>query len=208
MSIGGGVRAVAGVPSGFGERMLRRLPFLYHPIARFIAAEGRLQPRVVDLGTGSGIALEHVRRHVPSARLVGLDLRHEPVRLGAAGIAFVQGDAQELPFATGSIDHVVIRSALCYCGDPAQVLREVLRVLVPGGSACITDSNPGRWRRWLIIVIGMTVLRRSYEDMAGFAERAISRQQLTAALADAGATHYRYRRIFLGTYFHLILRKL
>lgn len=48
----------------------------------------------------------------------------------------------ELPFATGSVDLVVLPHVLEFSDNPHQVLREVERVLVPEGSVIVTGFNP------------------------------------------------------------------
>jgi len=59
----------------------------------------------------------------------------------------------------------------------------------------------------LIITFGMLLLRRGYADMSGFADRALSRERLAALLSRVGVTDYEYGRLFLGTYFRLVIRK-
>jgi ubiquinone/menaquinone biosynthesis C-methylase UbiE len=49
-------------------------------------------------------------------------------------IGFVRGDFDELPFQTGSIDHVFSMEAFFYAADPHQTLTEIARVLRPGGT--------------------------------------------------------------------------
>jgi len=200
-------RDVAGVPGGRGEKRLKQLRFLYTPLVEFVASEGRGRPLVVDVGTGSGIALERIRERLPSARLIGLDIRSEPMQLGAAGLAFVRADAANLPFADESVDVVVSRSSFAYCDDHARTLNEMLRVLRPGGCAYITDANAGPFRRLLIIAAGMVLLRRDYADMSGFSDRALSRKRLAALLSQVGVADYDYGRLFFGTYFRLVVRK-
>lgn len=55
-------------------------------------------------------------------------------------------DADELPFATQSLDLVVLPHALEFSANPHQVLREVERVLLPEGHVVITGFNP--WSLW------------------------------------------------------------
>jgi ubiquinone/menaquinone biosynthesis C-methylase UbiE len=201
------MRVEAGVPGGPGEKRLQQLRFLYAPIVECVAREGRPRALVVDIGTGSGLVLQRIRERLPLATLIGLDIRSEPMRLGAAGLAFLRADAAHLPFAADSVDVVVSRSSFGYCDDHARVLTEILRVLKPGGCACVMDANAGPLRRLLIIVLGMILLRRGYADMSEFSNRALSRKRLVALLARVGVSEYDYRRVLLGTYFRLVIRK-
>lgn len=58
-----------------------------------------------------------------------------------AGVA-VKSDPHQLPFATNSLDLVVLPHVLEFDANPHQILREVDRVLVPEGSAVVTGFNP------------------------------------------------------------------
>lgn len=57
-------------------------------------------------------------------------------------VADVQCDAEELPFASQSLDLVVLPHVLEFAAHPHQLLREVERVLVPDGSVVIAGFNP------------------------------------------------------------------
>lgn len=98
--------------------------------------------RVLLTGVGTGLDLPLLpEQH----RYTGLDLTHamlrravsQPRRLDFCG---VQGDAQSLPFADASFDHVVLHLILAVVPDPAACLRETARVLAPGGSVLIFDK--------------------------------------------------------------------
>lgn len=67
-----------------------------------------------------------------------------PYRIHCAryGDAAVLGNADALPFATGSLDLVLLPHILEFSAQPHQVLREVERVLMPEGSVIISGFNP------------------------------------------------------------------
>jgi ubiquinone/menaquinone biosynthesis C-methylase UbiE len=94
---------------------------------------------VLDLGTGSGYALRALRETRDVGRSVGLDASGEMVR-NASGytdddrLDFLRGDFGHLPFRDGSVDHVWSMEAFYYAQDPDAVLRELRRVLRPGGT--------------------------------------------------------------------------
>lgn len=73
-------------------------------------------------------------RLVASNRLAGAGASDRPV-------ALVTG-FEELPFATASVDLVVLPHTLEFASEPHQVLREVDRILVPEGQVVITGFNP------------------------------------------------------------------
>ena len=111
-----------------------------HVLARMPVEDG---DRVLDLGTGSGYALRALADSTGTTRGYGLDgapemahnareytLEAEP----DADLGFVVGDFGHLPFADDSLDHVVTMEAFYYSADPVETLREVRRVLRPGGT--------------------------------------------------------------------------
>ncbi len=197
----------AGVPGGPGEKVLRRLGFLYAPLAQFVATHAGPRPIVVDVGTGSGLVLGGVRKQVPEARLIGFDIRRAPMTLGIRGVTFVQADAAHLPLVGESVDVVVSRSSFGYWHDHGTALTEILRVLKPGGVAYVVDVNAGAIQRLLIIAVGMILLGRGYADMREFCDRAVSRKLLIGLLTRVGIARYESHRLLLGTYFGLVLRK-
>jgi arsenite methyltransferase len=107
-----------------------------HALARIPIEEG---DRVVDLGTGSGYALRALRETQGAGRSVGLDGSTEMVRnaddyTDDGTIGYVAGDFHHLPFATDSVDHVWSMEAFYYAEAPVDALREVRRILRPGGT--------------------------------------------------------------------------
>lgn len=91
---------------------------------------------VLDVATGTGLVAREVSRgfHV---RVIGLDQSAEMLREAAArridALSLVRGDGQRLPFADASFDAVIHTYLLRYVDDPAVTLRELARVLRPGG---------------------------------------------------------------------------
>ncbi len=106
-----------------------------HVLARMPIEEDDV---VVDLGTGSGYALRALRERGID-RGYGLDGAPEMAR-NARGytddedVAFLVGDFDTLPFADDAVDHVSTMEAFYYAADPHRTLREVRRVLKPGGT--------------------------------------------------------------------------
>jgi SAM-dependent methyltransferase len=100
---------------------------------------------VLDLGTGSGYALRALAGAGAGIRGYGIDASPGMLR-NACGytddpdLAFLRGTFGALPFGRDSIDHAFTMEAIYYAEDVSAVLREVRRVLRPGGTLyCAVD---------------------------------------------------------------------
>ena len=95
--------------------------------------------RVLDLGCGSGWAARLMAAKAPEGRVVGIDISDEMVTLSAdtskefANIEFRVASAEALPFDDGEFTHAFSMESLYYYADMAAALREIRRVLAPGG---------------------------------------------------------------------------
>jgi SAM-dependent methyltransferase len=115
-------------------------------LQQIIAWARALAPtRALDMATGGGhtaLALAPIARRVTAYDVTEPMLRAARGLLrerGAATTGFVAGDVQALPFADGSFDVVTCRIAAHHFGDVASAVREVRRVLRPGGSFLLQD---------------------------------------------------------------------
>ena len=89
---------------------------------------------VLDVGCGTGRNLPFYR---PSVRVVGVDVSAAALaraRRRRPDVPLVQADAEALPFRTAVFDTVVSALVFCSVPDAARGLREVRRVLQPGGT--------------------------------------------------------------------------
>jgi ubiquinone/menaquinone biosynthesis C-methylase UbiE len=111
--------------------------------ARIIpAAEGR----VLEIGIGSGLNLPFYSRNVarviglePSPRLLAMARRVE--RTGNNSVEFIEGSAEAIPLADASVDTVVTTWTLCSIPDALRALRDVRRVLRPGGRLLFVEHG-------------------------------------------------------------------
>ena len=128
---------------------------------RLVTAVRRAAPlEVLDLATGSGDVAFALSRGLPATvRVTGMDFcqpmldEAEAKRAAAAGVHFAnvsfrQGDALALPLADASVDAVTIAFGLRNLADRDRGLREMRRVLRPGGRLFVLEfSQPQAWFR-------------------------------------------------------------
>jgi arsenite methyltransferase len=117
---------------------------------------GRLAPgeRVLDLGSGAGTdSLIAAQMVGGEGRVTGIDMtpemlgkaRSAAATMGVANVEFVEGEAEQLPFADSSFDVVISNGVVDLIPDKDVVFAELYRVLVPGGRMQIADvtiQNP------------------------------------------------------------------
>jgi ubiquinone/menaquinone biosynthesis C-methylase UbiE len=99
--------------------------------------------RVLDVGCGTGELLRRLRAKYPEAALAGLDPVAEMLAVARDKLGGKEdlriGYADSLPWRAGSFDAVVSCNMFHYISHPVQALREMARVLRPGGSLVLTD---------------------------------------------------------------------
>lgn len=96
--------------------------------------------RVLDVGCGSGWATRLMAERASCGRLVGIDIADEMIKLAAEtstsfpNVEFQVASAEKLPFRDGEFTHAFSMESLYYYADMLAALREIKRVLTPGGS--------------------------------------------------------------------------
>jgi len=119
------------------------------------------QGRVLEIGIGTGLNLQHYDRARVQG-VVGLDpglemhplARRRSIRAGL-DVALIGLSAERIPFDDGAFDTVLVTYTLCSIEDPAAALREMRRVLRPGGRLVFCehglapDASVRRWQHRL-----------------------------------------------------------
>ena len=120
-------------------------------IAAFVRLSGLPRgARVADLGCGSGVFTELLRRQ--GFQSVGLDISPKLIELGRRkypGLELIEGDAENLPFENASLDGVLLSGLVHHFPDPRRLASEVRRVLRSGGRFVAFDPNRMNPFMWL-----------------------------------------------------------
>ncbi|HEV2912731.1 MAG TPA: methyltransferase domain-containing protein [Pyrinomonadaceae bacterium] len=99
---------------------------------------------VLEVGSGLGILAREVASRLKRGEIWGLEYSANQLaraRDAVENLHFVQGDAHALPFTDESFSTVYCRYLLEHVADPVRVLREMRRVLRPGGRALAQENN-------------------------------------------------------------------
>ena len=133
------------------DRSLRRL-HAAGPRRCFQEVTGRLHGRVLDIGCGTGILLRDYPAHLTviaaDPDLDFLELAAANGRESPADVHPLPADAQRLLFVDQSFDAVVVNLVLCTVPDPSTALREMCRVLKPGGLLYLYEHVVSRNRAY------------------------------------------------------------
>ena len=149
---------------------------------------------VLDLGSGAGAdVLISARRVAPTGKAIGLDMtdemlalaRENAARAGLPNAEFVKGYIEEIPLPDASVDVVISNCVINLAADKTRVLREVGRVLRPGGRFAVSDviADPGMDE----------ATRADMQQWTGCVAGALTQTEYEAALAAAGLTDVEVR---------------
>ncbi|MEB3172696.1 MAG: methyltransferase domain-containing protein [Cyanobacteriota bacterium] len=141
---------------GTSAREQQRLIDQANRLGDLLAANLELHPgeRLLEIGCGVGAVLAGIARAHPGAQLCGIDISPGQIEgarrhLGEQGIPDVElvvGDGASLPWPDGHFDRVRLVWVVEHLREPAVVLAEALRVLRPGGSIHLTETDYGSLR--------------------------------------------------------------
>lgn len=231
------VAASRRMPNEFAERLFDPLPRRYNLLAALLSfgQDRRWRSTIVDQVAPSKPALvldvacgpcavtKRLAKRT-SARIVGIDLTDPMLREGQRNVrraqlegrvALVLGRGEQLPFADASFDALTFTYLLRYVEDREATLRELARVVKPGGRIASLEfavPQQSAWRvlwwmytRLVLPVAGYVTGGRAWWDVGRFLGPSISRlyrdfpiEKTTEAWRDAGIEHVEHRRMSLG----------
>lgn len=167
--------------------------------------------RVLDVAAGTGTSAKALAK--TGAEVVALDFSPGMVEQGRKkhpGIEFIEGDAQALPFPSGSFDAVTISFGLRNVHNPKLALGEMYRVLKPGGRIVICEfSHPpapllqAGYQGYLKYVMpAVTALSSSHREAYRYLMESINdwpdQSVLSQWMRTAGFTRVAYRNLTGG----------
>ncbi len=175
--------------------------------------------RVLDVACGTAAVSIELARAEPTRIVTGIDQSTEMlvagrVRVERAGlggrIELREGRAESLPFADGEFDALTFTYLLRYVDDPAATMRELARVVAPGGTIAMLEFGlpRGPWRPlWeLYVRVGLplagAVASPAWRDVGRFLGPSIrdfhAHVQLDELWREAGLKDVHLRRMSVG----------
>ena len=176
--------------------------------------------QVADLACGTGDMILMLSRYLPSVReIVGVDLSEgmlavatERVKRAAqvASVTLLAENCQELSLTTQSVDAVTCTLGIRNFSDPLQGLREMHRILRPGGALAILELSEPRegllrqgyniYAKRLIPWIGQLCAhdRSAYSYLPASIKVIPQREEMTALIRRAGFGEVQYKEMPLG----------
>jgi demethylmenaquinone methyltransferase/2-methoxy-6-polyprenyl-1,4-benzoquinol methylase len=178
--------------------------------------------RVADVASGTAAVSIALARAAPERTVVGLDQSTEMLAAGRARveraglgsrIELREGHAETLPFADAEFDALTFTYLLRYVDDPAATLRELARVVKPGGTIAALEFGVPRgvwrplWELWTRVGLPAAgrLIGDGWHEVGTFLNPSIREHyeewplpRLLAAWRDAGIADVHARRMSLG----------
>ena len=194
--------------------------YAWRRLATRMAAEGQSGP-ALDVATGTADFAVELARTPEVTDVVGVDFSTEMMRVGmekasrhglSSRVTFVSGDVHELPFADDSFACATVGFGVRNFTDVPRSLREMVRVLRPGGRVSILEIVPLEGRgpfkklfpvyfRYVTPLIGTLLAgdREAYTYLPESVQAFRTARELADLMREAGLRDIEHRRLALGT---------
>jgi len=124
--------------------------------AAFFLSELHAGMRLLDVGCGPGSITRGLAERVAPGEVIGVDIsteiltaaRQDAAARGLTNLQYQQADVYSLPFPNASFDAVFAHQVLQHLREPCAALREMLRVVRPGGLIGVRDVDWGTAAYW------------------------------------------------------------
>lgn len=116
-------------------------------------AEQNPHLRLLDVGAGSGTISASLARYMPEGEVTATDISDEILQraadyarsTGVTNLAFQAASVYKLPFEDDAFDIAHAHQVLCHLDDPSSAIREMVRVVKPGGIVALRESDMKMW---------------------------------------------------------------
>jgi demethylmenaquinone methyltransferase / 2-methoxy-6-polyprenyl-1,4-benzoquinol methylase len=170
---------------------------------------------VLDVATGTGLVAQALVER--GFRVTGVDQSPEMLARARARfdgrVELVEASAEALPFGDASFDHLTFTYLLRYVDDPAATVRELARVVRPGGTVAMLEFGLPRglwrppWDLWVLLGLPLAgrLLSPGWHEVGTFLGPSIRdfharypEPRLVGIWREAGIADVRSRRLSLG----------
>jgi len=169
---------------------------VHEALVNVVAGLGQEPRAILDVGCGTGSALALLGARFPRAGLSGVDpapemLRVARDRLGSSrAVDLQEAHAESLPFGDNAFDLVVSSNSFHHWADQAAGIREIGRVLAPGGHLVMTDPFAVGFRRWIRAMPWFGRLRTAAEVEAMLSAAGLERVAWRSARVGFVSSHF------------------
>ena len=100
--------------------------------------------KLLDIGCADGTTTKQIKNSFPKLNVTGIDLYKNAINFAKKspkGVTFIKADAHKLPFKNNTFDFVTAIEVLEHMHDSEKVVKEISRVLRPGGSFIVVQDT-------------------------------------------------------------------
>ncbi|MBU1941572.1 MAG: class I SAM-dependent methyltransferase [Candidatus Thermoplasmatota archaeon] len=151
-------------------RYMEKYPELYHQLADQVSSlTNSDKPIILDVGMGPGLLTAAISQKIPQAVIIGLEpqekMLHFAQRKSKKSFSIIQAESGKLPISNNLLDIIVTRFSIPYWPDPSESIKELFRVLRPGGHVIFNALNKDYSRLSLILIKLHMAIRGAQGDV-------------------------------------------